>query len=254
MKKILAVICFSFLSLNFANAEITLGISGNAGLLSADGKETITGSSNAGFTWNASASQARAATENAATTQKTNDELAIGYVSLFGEADVFRLTGLRVGISYVPYALESETTANDRVDQCNAAEAGTITACVVTKQTVQVNLEDLVSMYLSYHRDVDNAFINSVFVKAGIIQADVITNEKLSSGSQYGNTELSGEFIGIGVEKDLKADGMFVRLEGNITKFDAIKLTNTNGGTNKNVIDINGLDGSTATISIGKTF
>ena len=34
MKKILAVICFSFMSISFANAGIlTLGVSGNAGLL-----------------------------------------------------------------------------------------------------------------------------------------------------------------------------------------------------------------------------
>ena len=41
MKKILAVVCFSFLSLNFANAEIlSLGVSGNVGMLEASGKES----------------------------------------------------------------------------------------------------------------------------------------------------------------------------------------------------------------------
>ena len=52
MKKILAVICFSFLSLNFANAEIlSVGVSGNVGLLEANGQETITGTSERAVTY-----------------------------------------------------------------------------------------------------------------------------------------------------------------------------------------------------------
>ena len=96
-------------------------------------------------------------------------------------------------------------------------------------------------------------FVSSVFVKAGIIEADVITRDNLASGSQYGNTSLSGDFFGLGVEKNLEEQGMFVRLEGAVTQFDTIKLTNTNS-ENTNTIDITGMDGATATLSIGKTF
>ena len=264
MKKILALICFSFLSLNFANAEVTLGISGNVGLLSADGKETISGDTGGDVVWGATAAAARtAATATAATTQKKSDDVAIGYVSLFGELGVFN-TGLRLGVSYVPYALESETTSNDRRDNCSSSEThvqvseSTTTTdnniCTVTKNKVQVDLEDLISMYVAYHHELDAPFISSVFIKAGLIEADVITNEKLASGSNYGNTSLSGEFIGVGVEKNLEEQGLFIRFEGNLTEFDSIKLVNSNGGTNSNTINISGMDGATATLSIGKTF
>ena len=56
-----------------------------------------------------------------------------------------------------------------------------------------------------------------------------------------------------GIEKNIPGEGMFVRLEGNITEFDTIKLVNTNS-ENSNTIDITGMDGASALISVGKTF
>ena len=85
MKKFLAVICFGFLSLSFANAGIlTLGVSGNAGLLDVTGKETISGTTGAGYDWN-EGKNARAATATAATSTKESDEVGIAYASLFAE-------------------------------------------------------------------------------------------------------------------------------------------------------------------------
>ena len=257
MKKILAVICFSFMSISFANAGIlTLGVSGNAGLLDVTGKESRSGSTNAGVDWGETAAGTRAATDTAATSQKQSDEVAIGYVSLFGELGLFD-TGLRIGLSYVPYALESETTENVRNDNCSQVEGHlnepvATQTCSSTTNKVSVDLEDLMHMYVSYHHDLDLPFVSSVFVKAGIIEADVITRDNLSSGSAYGNTDLAGDFYGIGFEKNLDT-GMFVRLEGGITEFDSIKLVNTNS-ENSNTINITGMDGASATISIGKTF
>tara|TARA_B100000787_G_scaffold155846_1_gene131600 strand:+ start:320 stop:1093 length:774 start_codon:yes stop_codon:yes gene_type:complete len=257
MKKILAVICFGFLSLNTANAEIlSVGISGNLGLLEADGKETITGTSTRAITYGNNNQRLRADGVSSTSSSKGTEELIVGYVSLFGEAHIFN-SGLRVGVSYVPYALESETTANDRNDNCqnNNNTNVTTTACVVTKQTVQVDVEDMVSMYVAYHHELDLGLISSVFVKGGIIEADVITKEVLSSGSQYGNASLSGKFFGLGVEKNMD-NGLFVRVEGNMTDYQNIKLANQLKGTdeNKNTIEITGLDGATATLSIGKSF
>ena len=129
------------------------------------------------------------------------------------------------------------------------------TACVETKQTVQIDVEDLMTMYLAYHQEVNFGFIDSVFIKAGIIEADVITKELLASGSKYGNTTLEGQLLGLGVEKNME-NGLFVRVEANLTTYDSIKLKNleTDVDANKNTIDITGLDGATATLSIGKSF
>jgi hypothetical protein len=264
MKKFLAVICFSFLSISFANAGIlTLGVSGNAGLLDVTGKESISGVTGGDVIWGNTAAAARtAATATAQTTDTKSDEVGIAYFSMFGEVGLFN-TGLRLGMSYVPYALESETTENVRNDNCSNDEShlestggsdNDLNVCTETTNKVGVDLEDLMTMYVSYHHDLDLPFVSSVFIKAGIMEADVITRDILASGSQYANTDLAGEFFGIGFEKNLEEQGMFVRLEGAVTTFDSIRLTATNSGTNTNTIDITDMDGATATLSIGKTF
>ena len=256
MKKILAVICFSFLSLNFANAEIlSLGISGNVGLLEADGKETITGTSEGAVTYGNNNTRLRADGVSSTKTTKGAEDIAIGYITLFGEAHLLD-TGLRVGVSYVPYALESETTENTRNDNCQNNDNTSHRACTTSAQTVQVDIEDMITMYVAYHREVDFGVVDSVFVKGGVIEADVMTKEKLASGSQYGNTTLSGQFVGLGVEKNMD-NGLFVRVEGNVTQYQNIKLIGTNSDTedaNANTIDITNMDGATATLSIGKSF
>lgn len=260
MKKILAVICFSFLSFNVANAEVlSLGVSGNAGMLEADGKETITGTSTRARTWSEGTITTADGTSTTTST-RGSDDVFIGYVALFGEVHLFD-SGLRLGLSYVPYALESETTDNTRVDQCerigtnNGVTGNSDGDCSATTQTVQIDVEDLTMLYASYHADVDLGFVDSAFIKAGIIEADVITKEKLASGSSYPNTTLEGQFIGVGVEKNLD-DGLFVRVEAGLTEYDSITLTNqvTDTHENNNTIAITGLDGATATIAIGKSF
>jgi hypothetical protein len=263
MKKILAVICFSFLSFNIANAEIlSLGVSGNIGMLEADGKETITGTSQRDTTGSEGTLTMQDGTSTTTSTRGSED-VYIPYVALFGELHLFD-TGLRLGLSYVPYALESETTDNSRHDECSEDysngkdesdnTAGTNT-CTLTTQTVQIDVEDLTMIYAAYHADLDLGFIDSAFIKAGIIEADVITKEKLASGSSYPNASLEGQFLGLGVEKNLD-DGMFVRVEAGLTEYDSITLTNqvTDTHQNNNTIAISGLDGAQATIAIGKTF
>ena len=54
------------------------------------------------------------------------------------------------------------------------------------------------------------------------------------------------------LEKNMN-NGLFLRAEANVTSFDSIKLTNS-GSDNTNTINITGLEGGTATLSIGKTF
>jgi hypothetical protein len=265
MKKILAVICFGFLSMTSANSEIlTLGVSGSLGMLSALGKETVTGNTGGDVIWGATAASARTAvTATPKTKDQKEDDLIIGYAAAFGEVHLAN-TGLRLGVSYVPYPLESETTTNDRHDNCSVNEQhllvheSTTTTdnniCTVTKNKIQVDLEDLISLYVSYTHQIESPFVDAFFVKVGTMEADLITNEVLTSGSKYGNANLSGEFFGLGVEKNLET-GLFVRLEGNVTQFDTINLTNvTNSSENVNTISISALDGATATLSIGKSF
>ena len=93
MKKLIAILCFSIFAIGSANAEIIAGISGNYGMLDAKGIESVDGGNS---------------------TADTTEDLEIGYISVFAEAEV--VDSVRVGLTYVPYALESETAENTRND------------------------------------------------------------------------------------------------------------------------------------------
>ena len=228
MKKVIGILIIAVLSSFNANAEVSIGISGNAGLLDATGKETF----------------------NSKTSTK-KEELGIAYVSGFAEIHVPLAIGagqFRIGASYVPYALESETNtrtiaAGEVATDNQGRNTGNSTPLLT--QTIDVDIEDLTSFYVSYH-------YNMFFLKLGSLQSKLITNEKLDTGSKYPDANLDGKFFGIGFDKDLN-DGIFVRGELVQTDFDDIKLTST-GSDNTNVIDVTGLSGANLSISVGKTF
>ena len=230
MKKVIGILIIAALSSFNANAEVSVGITGNAGLLDATGKETF----------------------NSATTT-TKEELGIAYVSGFAEFHVPLEIGagqFRVGGSFVPYSLESETTESLRTGIVSSRSgpgpegAGTTRTADSTNK-VSVDIEDLTTYYISYH-------YNMFFIKAGLMEAKLVTNDSLATGSVYGDGDLDGKFFGIGFDKDLN-DGVFVRGELAQTDFDDIKLTST-GSDNVNVIDVTGLSGANLSISVGKTF
>ena len=238
MKKLLFGIFISLLSFTSANSEISVGVSGTLGMLDAEGKETISGSTNAGVDWGETSAGTRAATDTAATSESGTEDLVIGYGAIWAEGHLG--SNIRAGINFVPYALESETTENVRHDACSHTSS-----CTQTTNKVQVDLVNLAQLYLSYHND-------SFFVKAGVMTADIETDESLATGSSYGDASLEGTFVGAGIERDFGAE-MFIRSEINITKFDDIKLTGT-GTDNTTTIDITDLGGVNATVSVGKTF
>ena len=95
-------------------------------------------------------------------------------------------------------------------------------------------------------------YLRGFFIKGGVIEADLITNEVLGSGSSYPNAALDGSFYGVGFDRDIP-NGIFVRGEVTVTEFDNIKLSST-GSTNAKTIDITGLSGTNIAISVGKTF
>jgi hypothetical protein len=250
MNKIFTILILSFFTLGNANAEVSIGATGTLGMLSADGKETISGATGGVVEWGPSNPKARSSqTETAATSEKDSEEIFIGYGSIFAEAHIFS-TGLRAGMSYVPYGIESETTENKRNDNCSQAEAHLSSdddrgLCAETVNKVQVELKNLSHLYLSYHRDM-------FFVKAGVITADIETHENLTSGSSYEDTTLEGQFVGVGIEKDFR-DDMFFRTEVNVSQFDDLAIAGT-GSDNTTKVEITGLGGVTGAISVGRTF
>ena len=160
--QILVLACFFILP---AKAEIlSIGLTGTAGMLDADGKETFNGGD----------------------TTKSQD-LFIAYASGFVEAHT--PVGIRVGLSYVPYALDSDTTESVHISK-TAEQQGTGEGDITNK--VSASIEDLASLYLSYHMD---AGYGEFFLKAGLMHGDLKTTEKLGTGSSYPDATLEGHFF-----------------------------------------------------------
>ena len=206
---------------------ITMGVSANAGMLSATGKESLR---NGGGTLSSQGVVSK------------SEDMFIGYGTVFAEAYLNPM--IRVGLDYAPGDLESETTESVQ-GSLTQAQGGTGEAD--RTQKVQVNLSDLTTGYVALHH------ASGAFIRAGLMAGNLITNESLDSGSVYGNAKLKGYIVGVGYEHAIKDDGFFVRGEVNQTQFEKISL-NATGSDNKNHILIDGISGTNGVISIGKNF
>ena len=218
MKKITIAILMLFSSYSLASAEIGVnaGVSGQMGVFTAEAEETL-GSERKG----------------------KDDAIGVfGYGSIFVEKTLGDYVS--VGIDYVPSSLSSETAESTRRDKTTAAPAGD-----AKTQSVKVDLEDLTTIYLAVN------LTENFYVKAGIMEVDVITKESLGTGGAYGNTSLDGTVFGMGYTKDL-TNGMFVRAEGTYMDIDGVTLTATDAETKS--IKISDVGGASGKISIGKTF
>jgi hypothetical protein len=247
MKKILVIATILAFSSFSAQSEIlSIGLSGTLGVLNADATSSGTGTSTGGRTTTNSFQGESTATE-ATAGKRSEDNMAFGYGSVFAEV---HLGPLRLGIDYVPMKLESETTESKKAaieGEENFETAPGIYHEAKAAQTnkVQVDFEDLRTLYASL-------YMNSFYLKAGIMEADVITNEKLGTGSKYGNTTLEGTLIAVGYEKSMD-NGYFVRGEVQQLEIDDMSLTST-GSDNTNVIKVKGIEGMSGMLSVGKSF
>ena len=227
MKKLLLVtaLVLGFVSNAFAERpQISMGVSGTFGLLDATGHETL------GSTLVAS--------------KRTEKEMPIAFASIF--AEVGFMDRLRIGVEYVPHSLESETSQNVRAKSTTSADAD---LGAVKTNNIQIDVKDLSTLYASLY--IKNGF----FITGGVMEGDLITNELLETGSQYGNSTLKGTTIGIGFERELD-NGVFIRSQVNQMEFDNLSLrssvANSSGGFN--LIEVKDLSGVSARLSVGKTF
>ena len=159
--------------------------------------------------------------------------------SIFLEAALTDRVSL--GVNYVPHSMETETATNTQNIGNLPADPGSGEKV----NTVSLSFEDLTTIY---------ALINlndNVYVKAGYMDVEVVTEETLATGGSYGNTSLDGYEIALGYSMDL-ADGMFARFEASYMDLDGATLTNKNDSTKS--VKADGISGYGAGISIGKSF
>ena len=216
LKKFLIILTvFSFTSA--ANAVgLNIGVSGVAGGVEATGTET-----------------------EATGKEERTIVGAIAYASVFAEFqanDIFA-----VGVDYVPQSLESDTVEEARAD----LKGKTAGASSTVNNNVQVDFDDYITAYIRLN------VTENLYVKAGVSEVEMITNESLGTGSKYANATLDGNMVGFGYDKDLD-NGVFVRLEASYFNFDGTKLTSSTNSDN--TVEIDEINGVAGRISLGKSF
>ena len=159
---------------------------------------------------------------------------SFGEIFVEGQIDRFR-----IGVSYVPGDIESETAEQIRQDQ----KDGAVNAAKTNK--IKVALKDYTTAYIAID------ITEHLYIKAGMVKMDLITNENLGTGSAYGNSDLDGSTFGAGYHHEMD-NGLFFRGEFMLTEIGGLSLTSTTNSDNK--VTVNDIHGANATISIGKAF
>ncbi|MDC0565596.1 hypothetical protein OAO33_00305 [Candidatus Pelagibacter sp.] len=242
MKKINTILAaFSallMLSVTSANSlEFKAGVSANGMAAYANAKETLKDS---GRVSNAEAI------------------LATSFASVFAEVSSDEMMGLGIGISYAPEVadLNKETreidTCNDQTSQNTGAAcvAKTGTSADSGTTTVDAKINDLLSVYLTLPVGDTGAYF-----KAGYMQATMVTEESLATGSKYEDVDMTGTSLGGGFEGSL-GDMAFWRAEGSYQMWEDISASGseagaTTGAKNKITAELGSVTGS---LSVGMAF
>jgi hypothetical protein len=184
-------------------------------------------------------------------TRTTNEEavLATSFESLFFEVSMEEIMGLGIGVSYAPKVVDLKKETRNIQDTVPQTGLGGLTNDTGS-QIISGKINDLRSIYLTLPIGE-----NGAFVKGGYMQADLITDETLATGSAYANIELDGTYVGAGYEGSL-GDMVFWRAEGTYQMWQDITATGSEvGGTagsfNKITAELGSVTGS---LSVGMKF
>jgi len=240
MKKIntilAAVSALLMLTVTSANSvEFKAGVSANGMAAYANAKETIKGKTGS-------------ATQGTGRTSNEEAVLATGFASAFVELSSDALYGLGLGISYAPEVVDLEKETRTIQIAGGVPTAGQATG----DQIIDGKIQDLASIYLTIPVGTSGAYF-----KAGYIQATLITNETLATGSKYEDIDMTGTQVGGGYEGAI-GDMAFWRAEGSYQMWEDLSASGSeaNNGTTdttKNKITAE-LGSVTGTLSIGMKF
>ena len=198
---IIALIMLSFTSASYA--EMKYGVSGALTFIDASGTETEGGEKNSGDADN-----------------------IVAIPSLFAEY-VYSDT-LSIGIDYIPLSADVSDKTKKRTDTETSVTGTKTTTSTSRTQTANAELENHITLYANYNLD------NGLYIKGGVAQVTLNTNESLGTGSKYGEEDIMGYVIGFGV------DSGNWRTELTYTDYEDISLTSSvarTGVTTNNKID-----------------
>ena len=228
MKKLLSIAVFaifsasSAMSASLGDLSLSLGVSGSHGAFAGEGVE-----------------RNRNESGGVKSTVEEYGAFTDSFGSVFVEAgnDV-----ISIGVDYVPSAIATP-------ENVSREGSGTATANNPGNSKVQVDFEDLTTVYVKL-----NLPIGGTYLKAGFHEVDVIINESMASGNTYANTTTDGYSAGLGYAHSLDG-GLSVRAEVLAMSFDDVTTNNGKAITaNRNDINVDSMWGVRGTISLVKSF
>jgi len=111
--------------------------------------------------------------------------------------------------------------------------------------TVKATFENLTTVYVAV------PIWGGLYAKAGGIFVDIVTQENLETGGDYGNTDTTGFTVGLGFQHEVQ-NGFSVRGELLGAQYDDVEATNSNNTANS--VKITEMMGASARFSLVKTF
>jgi len=193
MKKIIVAISALIISSSISFADIAVGVTANFASLDTSGTQTL---KDTGAKTSASASE-----------DVTIPELFIEYIN--------PNHGATIGIAFIPsQELGNKSRAEAVVTPDKADDdSGTNIA--------KADLADHMMVYAAY------PIYGPLYVMGGVSIAEIVTQETLTTGSTYGNEDVLGGTIGIGLRGSVPYigdSGAYVKLEGTFTDYEDIEL------------------------------
>jgi len=200
-----------------SSAQVSIGISGTGISMDATGSETQS-------------------------TETRTETLEAIYGSVFVEFDTGM--GFSLGIDVLPYTIDGENVTNVR----GSGNTGTAVAVDSGTNRVSVDIENHLTLYGLKNLNDD------VYVKFGISEADVLTDEDMGATStKYPDATMNGMHLSLGTAFDTGA-GVTVRAEAGYSEYDDVSVTGTGGDGTANTVSAKDLSGPTVKISLVKAF
>ena len=190
MKNFWIILSISFMLLVAkANADVRFGLSAAYTQIEADGTETEGGEKT-----NGSAS---------------NDVIIPSiFVEISGEK-------FGLGLDYIPLDADVSNKTKSRTDTETSVSGTTTTTSTSRTQKAQAEISDHLTLYATM------ALTDTFYLKGGMAQFSLSTNESLGTGSKYGNVDVDGILYGFGF-----TDGNS-RLELAYTDYEDVSITSS---------------------------
>ena len=169
------------------------------------------------------------------TTHSASDEVIIPSIFI----EVTNDFGLTIGLDYIPMSAEVGSGSNTGDDDAETSGTNSVTA----------NFRNHLTLYV----EKTIPFVDGLYVKAGISNVTLETDDTVSTGAKYGDQDINAVTFGVGVKRDLGAGDAFFKAEVSYADYENATFKST-GSDASTTVQLEELDTTQFRFSIGRYF